>query len=744
MKKKKLVNTSIIPYEKCYEASGMINNGLNRYSVSYRVRNEKRSVTATESEHIYNAVAELFSGMKSVSFQFVIRNAAISKEDYLNQIKIEENKDSKTNEVIRLYNNVLAKNIDIGHNNYKTDVILTISLSADNSQEAETLFEGIEEHIVRSIELIPGFKAEKMSLMDRLGIMFDIYNPDIESELDAESLGKVSTKEVICPSNYDKRNRNYLIVGKHYVRMFFINNVPNENTDTLLHDLISVSNNSILSVVYQPIDSMIGYSAATRAIKGNTEVLEIPVRRTIEDRKLKRVKRVENVVEENERDSFTRTALDLLRESAANEEPLIQVSFIIGLYADTLEELDRDTKLLKLSASKYSCQIKTCDYVQHEAFQSVLPLGETKIDVSRVFNIPRISKILPVNVNVAKDNKPTLEGLNAINDNMVFIDRSKYQVALITGRSKTGKTYELKREVVNTLISTDDSVVIVTGKSKEYEKFARCFDTKIYKSISPDLFGQDGDYGLAMDVKKSRSIFLEAFITAKSGFYKRRLLREELKELYKKVEENVGLINEMRDYDMALDYIDLNPMRCELFRKAVADYKVDSSFPQFEESRVNIVEVANFSGFVTSLDYIWNYAIKMKKQSKNLWIYLDGIDEFLQSETTSDYFISILDRCERLKVPVTFVLDEPVKIVADEDAVLELEYMLKKVSLFKLLSLGPIERKYLSEKLNVSKILVPYITDREPKEGIIISLSLNIAFNDHFESNDEPFFEIFN
>ncbi|QFJ56437.1 hypothetical protein [Pseudobutyrivibrio xylanivorans] len=45
-------------------------------------------------------------------------------------------------------------------------------------------------------------------------------------------------------------------------------NVPNENTDTLLHDLISVSNNSILSVGYQPLDSMIGYSAATRDIKG--------------------------------------------------------------------------------------------------------------------------------------------------------------------------------------------------------------------------------------------------------------------------------------------------------------------------------------------------------------------------------------------------------------------------------------------------------------------------------------------
>ena len=58
--------------------------------------------------------------------------------------------------------------------------------------------------------------------------------------------------------------------------------------------------------------------------------------------------------------------------------------------------------------------------------------------------------------------------------------------------------------------------------------------------------------------------------------------------------------------------------------------------------------------------------------------------------------------------------------------------------------MGPIDRKYFAEKLKIPKILVPYITDREPKEGIIISPSLNIAFNDHFESHDEPFFRIFN
>ena len=744
MRKRKNINVSMIPYEKCFDDSGIISSSEGTYSKSYRILNEKKTDSTIDLELIYLSISELYVGLKDTSFQFVIRNAVIDKDEYLQEIQIEETDDRKVNEVITKYNNVLAKNIDVGHNNYKSDVVLTVKVRADNHLEAIEIFEELMGIITRQIESIPGFKVYPMSLIERLDLMHDIYNPDLDSTLDISQFKQITTKELIASSSYDKRNRNYLGLGKHFVRMFFINNIPSENTDTILNDLLSVSNNSILSIGYQPLDSMIGYNAAKRVIKENTEIQEIPVRRTIEDRKQKRVQKVENIIDECESDSFTRNAIDILRDSAAKEEPVIQASFIIGLYAESLEELERDTKMLKLSASKYSCQIKTCDYMQDKAFQSVLPLAETKIDVSRVFNISRISRILPININGSKSTKPMLEGLNAINDNMVFIDRSKNQIALITGGSEYAKNYSLKREVVNTLMSTDAAVVIVTNKSEKYKKLTETFDSKIFRAVTADLFSRDEDYGLDIDYKKARGIFLEAFVTAKDGFYKRRLMKEELKEYYKKVETDVGLINEMHDYNMALDYLDMNPKRCELFRRAIGDYIVNSTPPSLDESRVNIIEIEDFAEYLTTLDYLWSQSIELKKNCKNLCVFLDGVDEFLKSETTSDYLISILDRCKRLKVPVTMVLEEPVKVVTDDDAVIELEYLLKKISLFKILSVGPIERKYFVEKLNIPKILVPYITDREPKEGIIISPSLNIAFNDHFENSDEPFFSIFN
>jgi hypothetical protein len=89
--------------------------------------------------------------------------------------------------------------------------------------------------------------------------MRDIYNPGIDKSIDKSLFKKRSTKEMIAASKYDMKRRDLLGLEKYCVRMFFINNIPGENTDTILHDLLSVSNNSILSVGYQPLDSMIGY-----------------------------------------------------------------------------------------------------------------------------------------------------------------------------------------------------------------------------------------------------------------------------------------------------------------------------------------------------------------------------------------------------------------------------------------------------------------------------------------------------
>ena len=62
---------------------------------------------------------------------------------------------------------------------------------------------------------------------------------------------------------------------------------------------------------------------------------------------------------------------------------------------------------------------------------------------------------------------------------------------------------------------------------------------------------------------------------------------------------------------------------------------------------------------------------------------------------------------------------------------------------FKLFGLGPIERKQFIEKLNIADTLIPYIADREPGEGIILTSTSNIAFTDRLGDEKHSFYKLF-
>ena len=109
-------------------------------------------------------------------------------------------------------------------------------------------------------------------------------------------------------------------------------------------------------------------------------------------------------------------------------------------------------------------------------------------------------------------------------------------------------------------------------------------------------------------------------------------------------------------------------------------------------ARLNLMYANTPVELLLQIDYLWNCAIAMKKQDRNLWIYVDGIDEFMYSPACNDYLISLLDKCKTLKVPFTMVVQDSAKIIANNTANIEFDYLLEKADYFKLLSQGVKER----------------------------------------------------
>ena len=58
--KQRKVDISMIPYDKCYEDSGIISSSEGTYSKSYRIENEKKTDSNVDLELIYLAFSQLF------------------------------------------------------------------------------------------------------------------------------------------------------------------------------------------------------------------------------------------------------------------------------------------------------------------------------------------------------------------------------------------------------------------------------------------------------------------------------------------------------------------------------------------------------------------------------------------------------------------------------------------------------------------------------------------------------------
>ena len=688
-KQRKKMSVRDIPYERCFEEAGMIETERGRYTHTYEIIPPSRTKEMTYSpKRVRKAMKKIFRTFGEMPFQFVIRNYLIDEGEYLKKIQIPPGRHEKINACIDSYNSILADNVGIGHNNYESRVYLTVTAECEDVCDAEEIFQRLDEDVKTVFKEMYGYTAKPMMLDERLMVLSNIYNPAeaeqkiLESD-NSESEKKrpfrnrrnATTKERIAPS-FISYERTLLKMDQKYVRLFFMNALPGDMPDSLFCDITAVSGNSILSVSYLPVDSKRGYMAAERLVEANTREEAVAVRDTIADRRERRTEVIKTKLKEDEDAYFNDAAEEVLGDLEEPGEPMLLTTIVIALISDTQDELERDSTLLKLAAYKYGCQIRCCDLLQKEAFQSVLPLNCDRVNYKRAFTLGKIAGVLPVNVHGLFETRPMFQGLNMINDNFIFADRRSCPVGLITGVGHSGKTFSIKRDAMNALMTTDDAVFILTKKPEEYKGVMEAVGGNASYFI-PDPFEKDENYALSGDTVALQNLFLMACMTVQNGYYRQKYLSTEKEKIRSRITQEAQMLSYQRfgTMDDANEYARSHGEAFAYYLDAFGMMKAerDNCF-----SRLNILPCENDLTMLMNLDWLWNYAVAEKKNNRTVWIYLDGADEFLYTTECSDYLLSIMDMAAKIQVPLTMVLDDAVHIVTDQDAAIEADYFIKK------------------------------------------------------------------
>ena len=222
--------------------------------------------------------------------------------------------------------------------------------------------------------------AKKQKRQEELQNQFREYQ-----EENVRILKKKNIKELIAPSGIDASNIDHLEIisnTKRYARSFFVSSLPRMCTFPELFRDMYMFGDLNTSIYINPIKE---------------EKSQNDLNRVINELETERIMAADkgNINRESTISQKRFEAEQLRDEIAAGFNKLYEASIISTVFAYSMDDLDRYTKLLASEMSKSLVGIKTAWGMQEDAFKSNLPFMNDKINKTHTFDRNSMGTVFP-------------------------------------------------------------------------------------------------------------------------------------------------------------------------------------------------------------------------------------------------------------------------------------------------------------------------------------------------------------
>lgn len=277
---------------------------------------------------------------------------------------------------------------------------------------------------------------------------------DVKKELNI-TFGEQDAIDILSYAGLEE-NVDYLNIDGVYLRTLFISGYPFVASSGWMDSLINFNHDTDISYHVHEVSAL---SALPKLHRKITE-LESTKRAMI---------RAGKIVGSEITDPLE-SAIELRDKIQRGQEKLFQMAIYISIHADSLEELNKITKLLEATMSARLFYSKVARYQQLEALQSILPRGEDQLAQKRNLDSSSAALTFPFMSSELVQESGILYGVNKSNNSLVILDRfSLHNANSITfAQSGAGKSYTTKVEILRQLMQ--GTRVIVIDPEREYKR----------------------------------------------------------------------------------------------------------------------------------------------------------------------------------------------------------------------------------------------------------------------------------
>lgn len=570
---------------------------------------------------------------------------------------------------------------------------IVITTKAENMKEAQDIF---LQYQLRTEEKFKELKSKirRVNIVERLSSIYNIFHNELAEENGIDNFikyaidNKLSLYDVLASKeDVSFREKNFIKIGENkYIRVMYVSKLPRSVTPRFYNRITTITNYNIITTLnITPTDPVKVIKMVNKKISGmKTERLE----------KIKKANKnnysYEAVLDEKLEDAIS-DAQNLREALEKKKQKLFTNNFLICIQANSLEELNKATKVIKGIGNEYLISLYNLDWQQLEGVQNCLPLGWNNLQIQRSLTSESTATNVPFNTKDLMQEDSIFYGINLVSKNPVFCDRKKLLNGngCVLATSGAGKSFSIKLLIEQVLLRYPNDEVCVIDPQGEYYPLIKAFNGQILNiSTNTDTYINPFDSALQYttnnkeDIKeKSEFIlaFIESIVDGLSG---------EQKTLIDRCTNNIYEEYQLHNYNKEYEP-DFKKFYNELLRQPENEAKnLALIIERYVKGNMDIfanktnIEIKNrfitfdiselpqsiqTTGYLVVLDHIMNRLHRNKTLGKHTWIFIDEFHILLSNKFSSEYIAKIYKTGRKENAIPTIITQNIADVIKNED-----------------------------------------------------------------------------
>ena len=739
----------------CQVEEGLFSQTIAFDDISYQSAREE------SQQAIFSGWCQLFDYFGAETcVQLTVTNTPIPASE-IGRMRFFDEGAPETAEYAREYNRILNDKMREGVSNLVRHRYLTYAVGADDVDAAVPKLARMRSDAMQTLNKIRS-SARPLDGEERLRAIHSQLRPGKPFSFSWDAVGAtrgLTAKDLVCPMSLDFKPEGsgtcYRSEGV-WCQVLSLHRFGSELSDRCLAEIIDLPIPLNVTLHVQAMDK----AKAVAFVKKRLAWMD----KEIIDEQMSAVKKGYDYQILPPELRFSKEEAEELLDFLRNKsERLFVYTGLVYTWADSLEELDRRVQQVTSVAQGCTIGLEPLHFRQRQALNSVLPLGDNHVTVSRYLTTGQVAMQMPFASQSLDEAGGGYYGQSKESGNLVLCDRKRLAspMGFVCGKPGSGKSFSVKREITNTVLAHPEDEVVIFDPAGEYGNLVGALggaNVELAPGCSAVLNPLDtADVADRADAAKlayktDAVLALSSALMAegREGLPERdrSIIARCVGEAYRECARD-GRLPTLGDFHAALlaqpepEAADI-ALRYERYVKGAFSFFNGQSNVALDNRITNIDmhglgQNMRVFGMITALEMVRNRVMVTPPRPNYTWLYIDEVQSLFAHPTVVEYFARLWREGRKFGLICTGISQNTSHMLANAEA----RDMVLNSEFFLLHKQSTADLDAWAEMLQLSATERGYIGDAvKPGEGLLISAGIRVPITDDFPKG--PLYDLWN